>query len=231
MNECAPTSPHNGTMLFGLVRRRVCPLPTFRGWISVLLILLSLVVLAGRLAYPFFASNHPLPADVLVVEGWAPKYALMKAVEEFHRGHYRMLFVTGGVIEEGSILSDYNTYADLGTTLLLKAGFPADRLQAVPAPRVDKDRTHASAITLRQWMSAHGGVPASFNVVSLGSHSRRTWLLFQMAFENQSRVGIIAVRNRDFDPALWWHFSQGVRSIVDEAVAYSYARFFFRPAR
>jgi hypothetical protein len=205
--------------------------PTWRAWILFLVLLTGLFFLGRRFAYPFLAFNQPVSAEFLVVEGWAPKYALDQAVGEFHRGHYRTLFVTGGVIEEGSIFSDYKTYANLGATSLLKAGFPAESLQAVPAELVKKDRTYTSALALKQWMTAHGGIPPSFNVVSLGTHSRRTHLLFSMAFEKQAQIGMIAVVNRDYDPSRWWQYSQGVRSIIDEAIAYTYARFCFRPAR
>jgi len=218
------------TFLFGLVQPRTCLLPTWRGWLSILLVLAALLLFAGAFAYPFLALNQPIPSEILVVEGWAPKSALDEAVAEFHKGKYRTLFVTGGAIEEGSLLSEYKTYAELGAVQLRRSGFPEDHLQVVPAPRVRRDRTYQSALALREWMTAHGGTPSSLNVVSLGTHSRRTHLLFEMAFGHSSKIGIIAAINHDFDPAHWWRYSQGVRSVTDEAVAYLYARLCFHSA-
>jgi len=214
--------------LLGLFQRRVCILPTWRGWLALLSSAALILLLAGRFAYPFLALNQPIPAEVLVVEGWAPKYAFLQATEAFRKGGYKTLFITGGTIEEGSPLSDYKTYAELGAALLRKEGFPEEHLQAVPAPYVQRDRTYQSALTLKSWMIAHGGPPKSLNVISVGPHARRTHLLFERAFQGSSQVGIIAATSRDFDATHWWRYSQGVRSVIDEAIAYLYARFVFQ---
>ena len=44
-------------------------------------------------------------------------------------------------------------------------------------------------------------------------------------------VGIIAAPNPDYNPAQWWHYSEGVREVVGESIAYVYARLFFYPSR
>ena len=222
--------PPNEKLLFGLLQRRVCFLPTWRGWLSILFLFALLLFTAGRFSYSFLALNQPIPSEILVVEGWAPDYAITQAATEFRTGKYRTLYVTGGTIEEGSLLSNYNTYAELGATQLRKLGFPEDHLKAVPAPMVRKDRTYQSALALKAWMIEHGGTPKSLNVVSVGTHSRRTHLLFEMAFKGSSQVGIIAATNHDFDPAHWWRYSQGVRSVIDEGLAYLYARLCFHPS-
>jgi hypothetical protein len=205
-------------------------LPTWRGWFLLVILFAFIGWASLRCLYPFLALNRQVvPAQLLVVEGWAPPYALQAAKEEFFRGHYRKLFVTGGPIEQGSLLGDYRTYANLGATTLLKIGFPADSLQAVPAPSVQKDRTYASARALRDWLVSRGEPASALNIVSVGAHCRRTHLLFSMAFGKESRLGILSIENRDFDPARWWRSSQGVRSVLDESIAYAYARLLFRP--
>ena len=42
-------------------------------------------------------------------------------------------------------------------------------------------------------------------------------------------VGIIAVPNPDYDSSRWWRYSEGVKEVVSESVAYLYARFLFHP--
>ena len=230
-SEPAASPLPSQTRLFGLVRCRACWLPTWRGAIAIL----ALVAIGGfaiaQSVYPFLALNAPVSAGALVVEGWAPKYALKEAVAEFQRGHYQKLYVTGGVIEDESYFFDYKTFAELAGAYLLKSGFPSDALQPVPSAAVEKDRTYSSALALREWMGAHGGVPAAINVISLGAHSRRTHKLFSMAFEGKCKVGILAIRNQDFDPARWWSSSQGFRSVSDEVIAYLYASLCFYPPR
>ena len=54
-------------------------------------------------------------------------------------------------------------------------------------------------------------------------------LLFQKALGDGIKVGIIAVPNPDYDPKYWWRYSDGVREVIGESIAYIYARLFFWP--
>jgi hypothetical protein len=56
-------------------------------------------------------------------------------------------------------------------------------------------------------------------------------LLFQKAFGDTVTVGIIAVPNPDYDARHWWRYSDGVRDVADEGIAYVYAKFFFYLSR
>jgi hypothetical protein len=62
------------------------------------------------------------------------------------------------------------------------------------------------------------------------AHARRTRLLYQKAFGKKVAVGIIAVSNPDYNPTQWWRYSDGVREVIGESIAYIYARFFFYPS-
>ena len=53
---------------------------------------------------------------------------------------------------------------------------------------------------------------------------RRTHLLFQKAFGNNVAVGVIAVPNPDYDARRWWRYSDGVRDLIGESIAYIYAK-------
>jgi hypothetical protein len=212
-------------------KKRVCRVPTLAGWCVILLTFLLLSDWAIHRVHPFLARNHPVPATVLVVEGWASDETMQKVIALFHQGGYRQIFVTGGPLEYGAPLSHYGNYADIGALILVRLGLDGSLVQPVPAPEVMQDRTFASAIILKHWFEAHGGVPSAFNLVSVGPHARRSQLLFQKAFGKKSTVGIIAFNARDYDPSHWWRSSAGVRQVLDELLAYSYARFFFWPKK
>jgi hypothetical protein len=214
----------------GLLRRRVCLLPTWRGWLLLLLAGLLLATCAVKKAQSFLAVTDPVTGGALVVEGWAPDYALEEAVTEFRQHHYTKLYVIGVPLEHGAPLSEYKTYAELGAATLLKLGLDRDNVQAVPTPVVRQDRTYASALALKQWLQQHNVMPAELNLISLGAHARRSRLLFEKAFGRDARVGIIALENQDYDPEHWWKSSQGVRTVTDELIAYGYARLLFHPA-
>ena len=220
--------PHQ--LFRGLVRRRECLLPTWRGWLLLLLVGLLLATVTVRRVQPFLAVTDPIDGGALVVEGWAPDYALVAAIDEFRRHHYTRLYVVGVPLERGAPLSEYKTYAELGAATLLKLGLDRDSVQAISMPAVRQDRTYASALALKHWLQEHNAMPTGLNLISMGPHARRSRLLFEKAFGGDSRVGIIALEDRDYDPAHWWKSSQGVRTVTDELIAYGYARLLFHPA-
>lgn len=182
-----------------------------------------LMVMAVLEVHPFLAVTEPVPAEVLVVEGGVPDYVLEEARVIFKRHRYRRLYVTGGPLGHGGPLSDYKTYAELGAATLVRMGMSESALVAVPAPLVRRDRTYTSGVALKNWLLQHAASETSINLVSMGAHARRSQLLFQKAFGENSRVGIIAIENREYDPKRWWQFSEGVRTVVDELIAYVYA--------
>jgi uncharacterized SAM-binding protein YcdF (DUF218 family) len=99
----------------------------------------------------------------------------------------------------------------------------------VPSRVMDRDRTYSSAVALRDWFQGHHLSVQGINVVTEDVHARRTRLLFQEALGKDVTVGIIAVPNPDYDSAHWWRYSEGVRDVLAEAIAYVYAKFFFYP--
>jgi uncharacterized SAM-binding protein YcdF (DUF218 family) len=99
---------------------------------------------------------------------------------------------------------------------------------AIPAPPVIRDRTYASAVALKDWLKKAPFPIKGINLVSLGTHARRSRLLFEKALGSGITVGIIAIPDVRYDPQAWWKSSLGVRLTLDELIAYLYARFFFR---
>jgi len=214
---------------WGLLRRRSCWLPTVRGALLLLILFAFLLIFGFRNIQAFLAVNDPAPEGILVVEGWSPDYALETARLEEQGNPHHLLYVVGGPLEQGAPLSQYPTYADLGAAILLRMGMSQDTVQAVPSGYVYKDRTYAEAVALSNWLRQQGTLPKEINLISLGAHARRSRLLFEKAFGKSTRVGIIAVEDRNYDPGHWWKTSEGVRSVISETIAYGYARLLFSP--
>jgi hypothetical protein len=200
-------------------------------------VVMASVVLVGGLGlvlgiHPFLAVTHRVPANVLVVEGWIHGYGLDAAVQEFKTGLYKQVYTTGGPVEgSGTSSSVYDTEAHRSAGLLKEAGIPAEDVQSVPSLFVGRDRTYNSAVALRNWFRAHGLQVGSINVLTEDVHACRTRLLFQEALGPGVQVGIISVPDPDYDASHWWRSSDGVREVIDEGIAYIYAKFFFRPAK
>ncbi len=206
-------------------------MPTFRGCIVISLSVGVLLILFVRSLYPFLALNDPVPGGLLVVEGWAPDYGLQIAMEEFKRDHYQKIYVTGGPLELGFHLAAYKTYAQLGAATLIRLGLDSNVVQAVPAPMVRQDRTYTSAVSLKKWLLEHGIQPTKIHLMTEGPHGRRSRLLYEKAMGHEVVVGVTSFPSRQYDPQHWWRYSAGFRNVVDEAVAYLYARLLFSAPR
>ena len=223
-------SPTHRKAAWGLFSKKPRWSLSWRGWLMSLLLLICLGALMIFRIHPFLAVTHREKTDVLVVEGWIHQFAMNQAAEEFKTGGYPRVYTTGGPVSGlGSYLSDYSTSASIGAGLLRKAGVPEQAVQMVPSHEAGRDRTYASAVALRDWFREHNITVKTINVMTEGAHARRTRLLFQTAFGKDVAVGIIAIPNPDFDGKHWWRYSEGVREVLGETIAYIYAKFFFWP--
>jgi uncharacterized SAM-binding protein YcdF (DUF218 family) len=217
---------------FGLLTRRERWGLSLRGWIVFCGATLSIGLLVFFGSYPFLAVTHPVKAKVLVTEGWIHEGGIRTTVEEFWQGSYEYVLTTGGPqvgSERGA--SDPNTGASVIADWLNYRGIPKERLHAVPSHVVGRDRTYNSALTLRNWLREQHLQLTSLNIVTESTHARRTRFLYRKVFGNEVAIGVIAAANADYDANHWWRYSEGVRDVIDEGVAYIYATVFFHPAR
>ena len=102
-------------------------------------------------------------------------------------------------------------------------------MQPVRCPLEKRDRTFTSAVTIRAWLAQHRPAATAVTIVTMEPHARRSRLLFEKALGSNVRVGVVALENQEYDSRYWWKYSEGVKEVVSEGVAYLYARLFFHP--
>ena len=204
---------------------------SFRGRLVVVALVLG-VFLAGILCtHPFLAVTDRTGADVLVVEGWLPNYALEESIAEFRARPYRLVVTVGCQILTGVNVEEGDNQASYAAKRLAWLGLDRKFVRDAPSSAHYRDRTYASALALKHWFETNSEPVKAFNLVTLGPHARRSRLLFEKAFQGKVHVGIISIQNREYDPDRWWQSSEGVKETISEALAYCYARLFFVPAR
>jgi hypothetical protein len=217
---------NKSTFFFGLLKKRECWGLSWKGWLLGIFSAICCFTFLLKNTYPFLAPTERLDSKILVVEGWLNDDSLKQAFDEFRLHNYDHIYVTGGPLDSGSFLSNFKTHANLGASSLTKLGIPGKNITAVPGPRSIKDRTYTSALALKKYFEENIVNVNSFNLFSEGSHSKRSQLLFNLAFENKVKIGIIPAKPYSYDPQSWWSSSAGFRSIFNELIAYPYALFF-----
>jgi hypothetical protein len=205
-------------MSFSLLTRRSRWGLSWRGWALVFV----LVGIGGWLGitriHGFLAITDPVEADYLVVEGWVADYALEAAARQYREGAYSRLFTTGGPLAKGHYLAEHQTHAELAAAVLRHMDFIPDQLVAVPTAVRGRNRTYHSAVALRDWFREQGLEVIGLNVITVGTHARRTRLHYRRAFGPEVRIGIIAVPDEDYDPQRWWQSSEGAKAVISECV-------------
>ncbi|MCM0592921.1 MAG: YdcF family protein [Gloeotrichia echinulata DVL01] len=209
-----------------LIKRREIWTLTLWGWGIASILVASLIFFIITHVQPFLAVTSPIKsAELLVVEGWLPDYAIQQALTEFKSGAYRQIITTGGTIDKGSYLIPYKNFAEVSALTFKKLGLETDKVIAVPTPFVIKDRSYESAAEFGRWLSKANFQIESINLFSGDVHTRRSWLLFKKVLAPKIKVGVIAAKTQDYNPNKWWVSSQGVRSVINEIIAYIYAQF------
>lgn len=204
-------------------RQRTLRVPTWRSVLVGLAGTAVLLLLAVLGLHPFLARSDRAPdADLLVVEGWLPDYAIAQAVAEFQRGRYRHVYTTGGPVTTGSHLSGYETWAGLAQATARELGVPDDLLSPVPARPAPRGRTFVSAWSLRHKLERDCQEVHALQIYTLGAHARRTRMAYQRVFGDEVTVGVVAVPSRAYDPARWWASSAGLKEVVWQTVSWAY---------
>ncbi len=215
--------------LFHLTTIRERRVLTPIGWAALSIVFGFVLVLIILFIHPFLAPTKPVGGGILVVEGWWPDYALKKAKDQFEKGRYKLLITVGKKYGVGHPLAHYKSGAEGAASRLYAQGVLPGKIIPVPItvyPRTD--RTYFKALAVKKRLARMGFIQASIDVASIGVHARRTWLLFEKAFPSVD-VGVIAITPNSYDTSRWWLFSEGVRNVISESIAYLYARFIFSP--
>lgn len=209
-----------------LIKRQESWVLTRQGWLilffTILIIFQSFLVNI----YDFLAPNQPISANILVIEGWITDQEITQVILKFRQGNYHYLITTGGDLSKGFYIAHYNNYANLTAATLVQLGLESDKIIAVPAPNVIKNRTLASALALKKFLEKSAIPVQGINLFSGGPHTRRSWMIFQKVFQPLNiPVGAIATIPDDYHIKSWWQSSEGFRIVIGETIAYLYSLF------
>jgi hypothetical protein len=119
------------------------------------------------------------------------------------------------------------TMAETAAFYLKRMGLKDTEVTAVPSPPVRVHRTYTSAIALKEWLKQHN--IHSVNVLSLGTHARRSCLSYKKVMRDYEgvEIGVISLEDKNYDPDNWWRSRRSRKMIMREALKYTYIQFFF----
>jgi NAD(P)-dependent dehydrogenase (short-subunit alcohol dehydrogenase family) len=174
--------------------------------------------------HDFLAITQRVEANVLVVEGWVSNHtAIREAAEEFKKGQYKLLITVGGPIGdvEGSV--GQPSAAILAAGELQELGVDNCLIVTLTAPTAVQHRTYTGALTLKDWLRESEPQTKTVNIFTIGSHARKSLVLFRKALGPHIDVGVIAGTDDEYNPDYWWMSIQGNYVIFRNLLGYLYA--------
>ncbi len=116
------------------------------------------------------------------------------------------------------IVNDMNSNSELTAKRLLAMGVDTSKVIAIPGDKVRINRTLTSALALNNWLKETEIIVTGINIMSSGTHSRRTWMTFRRVIDKPVNVGIIALPDkRNTGPD-----GTGYLKTLRETIAYIY---------
>jgi len=168
----------------------------------------------------FLATTLPVDGDILVVESWFWESSAMKEVkEEFNHGHYKWLVAVGTPIES----LDQKSSAEVAARRLQELGVDESRIIMLPVPVMKLHQTYTFALALRNWLIRSKTQTTGVNVFTLGTHARKSLVLFKRALGSGIKVGVIAGTEDHFDASRWWLSARGIYWVIGRTFGYLYA--------
>ena len=216
-----------------LIERKECWRVTWIGWIGILSFWGLVLLMFLFTIRPFLMPTKTIDADILIADKDLTYYHdLKKLSDEFRSKNYSMIICTGGLLEIGSNLVEYKTWAELSAARLKKLGINEKAIVPIIPKPVERDKTFASALAVKNWLVQNKIQSKGINLISIGPYSRNSWMLYKKAIGEDIPVGIIAYEyGGEQDHKRWWKTSSGVRTVLDATIAYLYTKLVFDPKR
>lgn len=94
---------------------------------------------------------------------------------------------------EEKVINNYNSNAEFAKNQLFSLGIDSSMIKAVPWKRARINRTLTSALALRNWLKTTNIDIKGINIISKGTHTRRTWMTYNKILSEKYNIGIIAL--------------------------------------
>jgi hypothetical protein len=121
--------------------------------------------------------------------------------------------------------NNFNSHAELAKNALLSLGIDSSLILAIPGKNVRINRTLSSALAFRDWLKTSNIEVKGINIVTEGTHARRTWMTYNKILKGNYKIGIISLPEYKEHPS--WKYK--VFNTLREAIGLVYYWFILIP--
>ena len=215
-------------MKLHLFKKRQVWLPTWPVLLVTIGILIAIGITLILSSRSFLAVTKPVPAaSMLVVESWMADNSMEEIARMINDDNYpyQSLWLTGPILDRGFHLSgNFKTYSEMSAATLKALVVPAAKIHVIPSAESQRHRTFAAAQKLKEELDRKNIRPGSFDLATLDVHARRSRLVMEKVFGEETQIGIIALSPTNYDPQRWISSSAGMKITLTELIAYLYEK-------
>jgi hypothetical protein len=104
----------------------------------------------------------------------------------------------GVLTDRKRVITNFNSYAEFAKNRLLSMGIASSQIISIPCDRVRINRTLTSALAFRDWLKTTNIDVKGINIMSMGTHARRTWMTYNKILDEKYKIGIISLPDYGF---------------------------------
>ena len=165
-------------------------------------------------AYHFLAVTSRLPnPDVLIIEDWMPESVLQAAAEEFEKGSYHHLLISGFDIS-GNDHPLHNQIKSTASQRIIALGVPENQIIECFVKSPDISRSLAMARSANDTLQKRNIESMGVTVMAPSVHARKTRMVYRRAMLSGTPVGVIAVPTGHHNSSGWWMSSPTAKAVI-----------------
>jgi len=112
------------------------------------------------------------------------------------------------------IVNNYNSSAQLARRHLVSMGLDSSEVIAIPGERVRLNRTLSSVLAFRDWLKISGIEVKGINIVTIGTHAKRTWMTYNKILDKKYNIGIIALPDNKARDSRTYRVLNTIREVI-----------------
>jgi hypothetical protein len=112
------------------------------------------------------------------------------------------------------IRNDYSSIPQLAREKLILMGIDSSLVTEVPGKKVRLNRTLSSALAFRNWLNDSGVSVEGINIITIGTHAKRTYMTYSKILDKKYKIGIISLPDFRADHSKRYRVLKTIREAV-----------------
>lgn len=195
-------------------------------FLIIALSIITLIIFNGIFLRRFLCLNKPYNRGILAIESWVSVESIPEIYSIIYSGKYKIIVIAGEASDAKDSQYKLGDKASLLKSKLVAKGIDQNLIYLVQYRNINYNHTYHLAMAIKQWLSKLNNNKCIIDIYTLGSHSRKSYIIFRKIFPPSYKVGIISGEPLSFCTKRWFLSRKGIYAVYKNLLGYFYAKFF-----